>query len=100
MIRIKKLTPPQIAALRDAFPAMVQAGMLETTASVATFRPTPHDVPTNVVPMVFDRLKKDWTPDRVKRLVDAEIEKQGRMQTLLTIRQKLETRPDLVEVIG
>lgn len=34
---IQKLTPPQIGALREAFPGLVGAGILTTSRSVATF---------------------------------------------------------------
>ena len=36
-ISIQKLTAPQLTALRETFPACVEAGVLTTTRSVATF---------------------------------------------------------------
>lgn len=41
-ISITKLTPPQIAAVRQVFPGMVEAGIVTSTRSIVTF-----DIGTN-----------------------------------------------------
>lgn len=81
MIRIKKLTPPQIAALREAFPACVQAGWLTTTASIATF----HQIP-------------GCGPWRRKNLIKLA---RGCVNTMVAeVLLKAERRPDLVEEVA
>lgn len=87
MIRIKKLTPPQIAALRETFPASVQAGWLSTTASVATF----HQLPG----------KNPWQPENLSKLLNAmvPVAKEPIATLLANVERKVRTRPDLVEVV-
>lgn len=52
--KITKLTPPQITALRETFPALVEAGILSTTKSIATFDLGEHE-PSHP-------LLRGWTP--------------------------------------
>ena len=99
MIQILKLTPPQIAALRDALPASVRAGVLVTTASVATFRQVQNTAagigPVPAVP---------WTRETVRGAVleaRARADARGDLARPLTaVLQKLTTRPDLVREVS
>lgn len=61
---IKKLTPPQILALREHLTGCVGAGILVTTASVASFR-TMGDGDRRAYPT----LDVDMTPPVVRRIV-------------------------------
>lgn len=87
MVKIKKLTPPQIEAIREAFPACIEARVIVTTNSIATFRDLVGREP--------------WRPEHIRRLlVDMtnrydDLPVYDRLDTVLT---KLNTRPDLVEV--
>lgn len=83
-VKIKKLTPPQIAALREALPACVEAGVLTTTSSIATF----HDRPF---------LKGPWRAHNVAKLVHNRAFFHHPNLPLLPVLRKLEDRPDLVE---
>lgn len=92
-VKIKKLTPPQIAALREAFPACVEAGVLHTTNSIATFDPDRKV-----------RFTNRW-PHRRFKVEDAYrmIEQASRRfphAPLLPVLRKLEDRPDLVEEVA
>lgn len=86
MLRIKKLTPPQIAALCEALPNCVEAGILQTTNSIATFRTVAG--------------KEPWQPHHVRRLLVDIVNRDGDPERcpLVKVVEKLERRPDLVEV--
>lgn len=71
-VKIKKLTPPQIEALREALPYAVESGALVTSASIATFEG-----------------RKAWS---VLRLLRSRKEK-----ALEPVIYKLMERPDLVD---
>lgn len=85
-VKIKKLTPPQIAALREALPACVDAGVLTTTNSIATF----HDKPF---------LKGPWARRHVARLIESRLDVNPR-STLYSVLRKVSERPDLVEEVA
>lgn len=82
-VKIKKLTPPQIAALRDALPASVASGTLTTTNSIATF----HD---------RDYLAGPWRLGNVEKLLASKIGDGGPLEAVY---RKVVDRPDLVEVV-
>lgn len=91
-VRIKKLTPPQVAALRESLPACVEAGVLTTTGSIAAFNDGAVET--------FGHIDRD----KVLRLLTrkaADAEKwmttKHRKPLLLKVLDKLEHRPDLVE---
>lgn len=86
MLRIKKLTPPQIAALREALPNCVEAGILSTTNSIATFRTIPG--------------KEPWQPHHVAKLLTDITNRYDYPAPLDAVLTKVNTRPDLVEVIA
>lgn len=88
---IKKLTPPQLAALREAFPGLVGAGILQTTRSTATFCLGEHK-PTH------PRLQ-GWepTPDALQDLLfGAGMAGTLDQQRALPIIKKLQTGKDVV----
>lgn len=88
---IQKLTPPQIGALRQAFPGLVGAGILTTTRSVATFDLGEHE-PEH--PML-----QGWepTPERIERLLfGAGLAGTIDQDRALPIIKKLQTGKDVV----
>lgn len=92
---IKKLTPPQLTALREAFPGLVQAGILSTTRSTATFCLGDH-VPEH------PRLK-GWepTPDALQDLLfGAGLAGKLDQQRALPIIKKLQTGKDVVTAVA
>lgn len=96
MIKIKKLTPPQIAALHWAFPHSVDAGILTTTASIATFRQV-----SNIGAGVNPIPGTPWTKASVRSVV-AQVASEARgtktrAKALQAIVDKLDNRPDLIE---
>lgn len=91
-VKIKKLTPPQIEALRTALPACVKAGVLETTNSIATFDA---------------RRTVRWPAQPERRLGVADVYRMVELASrrfphapLLPVLRKLEDRPDLVEEVA
>lgn len=87
-VKIKKLTPPQIAALREALPACVTAGVLTTTGSIATFNDGAVES--------FGHI----TPAKVRALLVRKIYERGvgdLKDPVVKVVEKLEDRPDLVE---
>lgn len=89
-VKIKKLTPPQIAALREALPSCVEAGVLTTTNSIATFNDGA--IPT------FSHI----TRDKVYRLLQRKLYERGLpdlKDPIVKVLEKLEERPDLVEEV-
>lgn len=94
-VQILKLTPPQIAALRETFPFSVDAGILTTTASIATFQQVQNTAagiaPTPGVP---------WTKASVRSVIaQAASGARGvklKARALWAVVDKLDTRPDLV----
>jgi len=85
MVKIKKLTPPQVAAIREAFPLCVDAGVITTTASQVAF----HDIPT----------KEPWRVAHVRKLLVVMADDYPHAPVLPVIR-KLDTRPDLVQEVA
>lgn len=81
-VSIHKLTPPQISALREALPNCVEAGILTTTASIATF----HDRPA---------LPGPWRRENVVKLLTSLREPYD--TPLAKVLRKLHQRPDLVK---
>lgn len=92
-VQILKLTPPQIAALREAFPFSVDAGILTTTASIATFQQV-----SNTRAGVGPTPGLPWTRESVRRRVHyaAQIAQGPKARALQAVVDKLDTRPDLV----
>lgn len=66
MIRIQKLTPVQITALRNACPGLTGAGMLTTTASIAEFRSA-----STADRKAYPTLDFDMTVSKVEQIVSA-----------------------------
>lgn len=80
-VTIKKLTPPQVAAVREAFPINVRHGLVTHTASQVTFR----DIPG----------KEPWRVSHVRKVI-AQAAEAFPHAPLLPVLRKLDTRPDLV----
>lgn len=79
-VTIKKLTPPQVAAVLSEFPACVAAGYITSTASQVTFND-------------LDR-KEPWRLHHVRRMLHAKFQRGN--DTLAPVVRKLDQRPDLV----
>jgi len=94
MIKIKKLTPPQIAALREAFPFSVDAGILTTTASIATFQQV-QNTSLGVKPIPG----APWTRESVRSVVAYAVHDftGPKAKALQAVVDKLDNRPDLIE---
>ena len=92
-VQILKLTPPQIAALREAFPFSVDAGILTTTASIATFQQV-QNTAAGIAPVPA----APWTAARVSYLVSYAVRDftGTKAKALQAVVDKLDTRPDLV----
>lgn len=89
MIRIQKLTPPQISALENAFPGLVGSGMLTTTASIAAF-----DSATPEIRQQYPFLDFDMTIEKVRQLVWSAFERTG-AKPLMKVAAKLATGKDV-----
>lgn len=95
MIQIRKLTPPQITALREAFPACVERGILTTTNSIATFRPI--DPGECSSPAVAAELAQPWTRERLTEVLAG---RRGEDERLEKVYDKVCTRPEMVRLSG
>lgn len=94
MIQIRKLTPPQIACLRESFRHLVTVGALTTTNSIATFRP----VVLPGYPYATQVLSTPWDRDKVARLLRNRllIDQDDRLTKVL---DKVENRPEMVREV-
>jgi hypothetical protein len=84
-VTIKKLTPPQVQAVRDAFPHSITRGFIATTASQVTFVNVPG--------------KEPWRLEHVRRLLKVHADatnNPARRSLIQKVNEKTFTRLDLV----
>lgn len=84
-IRITKLTPPQIQALREVMPSCVEAGVLTTTNSIATFSKL-KDKDTD----------EELSRERYEKIVLGFCDMRPVDLRLQAVARKIRTRPDLI----
>jgi hypothetical protein len=85
-VTIKKLTPPQVAAVRNALPSCVTAGVVTTTTSQVAFNDGAVETFSHI------------TVEKVSALLTRKVgEASEPTATLLAnVERKLRARPDLV----
>ena len=99
-VKIKKLTPPQIAAIREAYPGLVKVGVISTTNSIATFAPVNLLGRGGHKPETIETLVRPWSAKRVHDLLFHRWQEGMQLDSRLeAVLRKLEARPDLVEEV-